>query len=636
MEKYQEELIKVIIDKALEKTAQGLKRIIKDTWEKFRTDYQLVFSEYYKSAYEKYSKAKTIIYRTEPRPLIGPDGFFEEPYFIKGYRDAYVQNDDELKNKTLVKGIDTIISLKTNCVLFQGTGGIGKSTLMKYLFLNALDDKGYIPVFVELRELNDLNDDYNLDDLFFSKMGNLGSALNEDYMERTLLSGTYIFLLDGYDEVLIEKRRDFIKKLEDFIGKYRENYFIMSSRPFSSFMELERFTILSLCPFTKEQAISRIRKLQYDTVIKERFICALENEKLYEKHKDFASNPLLLCIMLLTYENYAGIPDKLHVFYSEVFDTMFQRHDAVNSLYKRPIKSKLSYDEFKKAFASFCFYTYIQGKTSAITREEIKEAFQKLKYDFDVDDFIDDLKNVLCFLIQDGNKYFFSHRSFQEYFTAWYLKELDDTRMTKCGLLMLKSNPDGFLSDKVFPMLSDMSRERFIKNILLSGMKDLLNANRKDTIKRFLKAIDGLIVLNSNYYMYEKQVFPYLLDLIPGDLGRLHENNTNWLISYYLIFVHRHFMQHKIKPNNTPNPNANNETREFVKAAFGKEKYKKFVDCSISQIEITYDVLNSSDEALDAFMGSWIGRTILKCIDLYEETIKAEKENAALLDALLG
>lgn len=94
-----------------------------------------------------------------------------------------------------------------------------------------------------------------------------------------------------------------------------EPYFVISSRPYSEFVEFQRFSVLSLCNLNKKQALSLVKKIEFDSEIKLRFLKSLD-QNLYERHKSFASNPLLLNIMLLTFDNYAEIPEKLHLFYA--------------------------------------------------------------------------------------------------------------------------------------------------------------------------------------------------------------------------------------------------------------------------------------------------------------------------------
>ena len=53
----------------------------------------------------------------------------------------------------------------TDFIIIQGTGGIGKSTLMKHLFINELEQKSLIPVFLVLKDINDLEKNYEINDI---------------------------------------------------------------------------------------------------------------------------------------------------------------------------------------------------------------------------------------------------------------------------------------------------------------------------------------------------------------------------------------------------------------------------------------------------------------------------------------
>ena len=267
-------------------------------------------------------------------------------------------------------------------------------------------------------------------------------------------------------KVLTDKKNAFLKKLDAFCDRYAINHFILTSRPCSDFIELQRFTVLQTCPLSKKQAVSLIKKAEFDKEVKDRFAKELE-EKLYEEHDSFASNPLLLNIMLLTYDNYAEIPEKLHLFYAQAFETLYSKHDATKVGYRRELRCKLPYDEFKKAFAYFCYITYRQGELE-FTRDELLDALKKITVvQFDPELFIYDLVNAVCVLYKDGFSYRFSHRSFQEYFTAVFLKELSDENMKKIGIQMVEKDPVQSWADEVFLMLNDMAEEKFERNILL-------------------------------------------------------------------------------------------------------------------------------------------------------------------------
>lgn len=451
--------VKPILEKYADPIIKGIKGFAKDEWEKFKVDFDIVFKKYLNNATEKYSKIKTILYKTEPKYIYD---FFECPYLKKGQETAFKGED-----------INRILD-ESNFIIVQGTGGIGKSTFLKHLFLNEVSHKELIPVFIELKDINTLSNDYEITDFIFQKLYVLGSTIDKKYMEYALKSGCFLFLLDGYDEILSEKMDGFFSKLESFCDQYSGNYYILSSRPYSDFVEFQRFTVLTLCSLSKKQAKSLISKIDYDTDVKNRFIQALE-DNLYDRHRSFASNPLLLNIMLLTFDNYAEIPSKLHLFYSNAFDTLYFKHDATKAGYHRELKCKLSADAFKKVFSYFCFMTYYQGKIE-FTYDEIASVFKKIKKSteqFNTDDYLYDLVNSICVLYKEGLNYKFTHRSFQEYFTAIFLKELSDSDMQNMTIKLIKKDTYRVVNDSALSMLRDMAQQRFEQNVLIPLLKEV-------------------------------------------------------------------------------------------------------------------------------------------------------------------
>lgn len=439
-------------EKYAEPLLSKLSSSAKDGWEKFKIDSDNAFTKYLENACDRYSKIKTILYRTEPKYIYD---FFEYPNLRK--------KQGEIINS---KDINNLLDISHHLII-QGTGGIGKSTFMKHLFINELTKKDLIPIFIELKDVNDISTDYEICDFVYKKLYSLGCNINKNYMEYALQSGCFLFSLDGYDEITTEKQSIFFKKITEFSDRYNSNYFIISSRPYSEFIEFERYTVLSLCSFTKKQSISLIKKIDYDETIKKQFIKEL-GKTLYDKHKSFASNPLLLNIMLLTYDNYAEIPDKLHLFYSNAFETLYSKHDATKGGYRRELKSKLSFDSLKKVLSYFCFITYFQGKIE-FSYEELISNFKKVRINnisFEIDDLVYDLVNSICIFYKVGLDYKFAHRSFQEYFTAVFLKELPDTQMSELGINLINKDSYRAIHDNTFNMLFDMCEDRFEQNIL--------------------------------------------------------------------------------------------------------------------------------------------------------------------------
>lgn len=70
------------------------------------------------------------------------------------------------------------------------------------------------------------------------------------------------------------------------------------------------------------------------------------DEYLYDKYETFASNPLLLTIMLLTFESRVSIPDKLNDFFDRhlrhFFILMMQPREDTKEIFVRGWDMKIS------------------------------------------------------------------------------------------------------------------------------------------------------------------------------------------------------------------------------------------------------------------------------------------------------
>ena len=104
------------------------------------------------------------------------------------------------------------------------------------------------------------------------KLSALGSTMKPSCLEYAFQSGCFFVLLDGYDEIHTDKQGQFVKRLEAFCDKFSENYYILSSRPCSEFVEFQRFLVLSTLPLSKEQAVSLIQKIDLTWRLKTAFL----------------------------------------------------------------------------------------------------------------------------------------------------------------------------------------------------------------------------------------------------------------------------------------------------------------------------------------------------------------------------
>lgn len=418
------------------------------------------YESYLNNTCEKYRKIKTLIYRHTPKDL------------YDFYECIGVSNSGKT---ILTDSINNLLRV-SNKIIITGTGGIGKTILLKHLFLNTVDTTNRIPVLVELRGLNSLEiKDISLYQVIFNTLSANGFCMEEKYFEYSMKKGAYIILLDGYDEINRDKEQKVSSEVLELSSKYLENSYIISSRPSDVFIGWHEFTEMQAKNMSKEQALSLISKIDFEEVVKERFYRELD-ERLYDKYTSFASNPLLLTIMLLTFDSRASIPDNLNDFYEQAFATLFNMHDATKDSYVRDIRSGLGCEDFKLVFAYLCFKSYFRGRyefsESSLNQYilECREKFPLLQ--FVPGDFKDDLVSSVCMLVKEGIDYRFSHRSFQEYFAAWYTCKLTDDVQVRLLTNWMKES-DSSITDFYFDMLFNLQSEKVNKVILRPALMEI-------------------------------------------------------------------------------------------------------------------------------------------------------------------
>lgn len=140
------------------------------------------------------------------------------------------------------------------------------------------------------------------------------------------------------------------KEIKEFVTLYNSNRYVLSSRPSEEFIGWNQFAEYEIKKLNREQALSLIDKLNYDEKVKKAFLQRIKGSFIWYSWI-FASIPLLLTIMLMTYEAGASIPNNLTDFYNQAFYTLYQRHDASKSGYKRELKAKLTPEEFRNILA---------------------------------------------------------------------------------------------------------------------------------------------------------------------------------------------------------------------------------------------------------------------------------------------
>jgi hypothetical protein len=278
--------------------------------------------------------------------------------------------------------------------------------------------------------------------------------------------------LDGLDEVDFDHRLTVERQLMNLIDSYPKTGIIISSRPDEHIASWEKFTLYHVQPMKKSQIKELIGRLRYDPAIKSRFTKELDDH-LYDKHTSFLSNPLLATMMLMTFDQFANIPDKIHIFYEQAFETLFFRHDAAKqAAFRRRMYTALPINDFKNCLSALCISTYAKEKFSfseATMLDGIRMALRFEKISCDERDFFNDLLESLCILQRDGLFLSFTHRSFQEYFAAFFI-----SRSPSISLAPLLDRLCLRVEDNVINMAFDMNRTLIERDWISPKLSELV------------------------------------------------------------------------------------------------------------------------------------------------------------------
>jgi hypothetical protein len=242
-----------------------------------------------------------------------------------------------------------------------------------------------------------------------------------------------------------------------------------------------------------ERAVELVQKLPFDDPVKEKFVTDLR-ASLFERHKSFLSNPLLLSIMLLTYSDVAHIPDKLGIFYNQAYESLFQKHDALKGGFQRERRSGLDIQDFGRAFAAFCIQSYDAREFSFSQSRalEICDRGKKItRLVYEPQAILDDALQAVCLLVEEGMEITFAHRSFQEYFAARFIYSCPSEVKSK----LVKRITPGVQSDAVMALLHELDPYTVEQHYILpviENLKSRIKLVREVGISHFLRYIKCL------------------------------------------------------------------------------------------------------------------------------------------------
>ncbi|EHM2229270.1 hypothetical protein WDS27_000018 [Salmonella bongori] len=397
------------------------------------------------------------------------------PNVLKKINDIYVPLtlstlDSTDENEYLVDRGDKFLKHFKN-ILIIDNAGMGKSTLMKKIVIDTIDHSEYIPIYIELRTLTDSPIIEQINKLIGF------DNVNDNYSLKKI---PFIYFFDGVDEIPFDIKNDLIKRIKSFSDEMVDSKIIITSRPDQSLLELHSFNRFRIKPLNIEQSYNLIRlydvnssRIGSSLVLSNKLITEIKimREKDDNTILDFLTTPLYVSLLFCSYKYKPVIPRRKDLFYSQVFEALFETHDLSKETgYVRRKSSGLDITDFSIILRRLAFWCLKNNGRLEFSRAELEDVItnitEKLK-GISVKPllFINDLIYSVPLFIKEGSLYRWSHKSLMEYFCAEFICiEVKDKRDDL--LLKLYESKSVVKFKNIIELSSDIDYASFRKSIL--------------------------------------------------------------------------------------------------------------------------------------------------------------------------
>ncbi len=313
---------------------------------------------------------------------------------------------------------DKLISFLTveKPIMLIGDAGTGKSTALAKFALHMLEqsyagakrsqamkDIAQVPLLVTF---NDLRTCDNADDLF-DKAG-----LHED---KHLFVASAL-LVDGLDEVPSAERQQLLDKAKAF-SRDLSLPLLMTSRKIDIVRNtMSGITRIELEHFGVSQALQLFEQMRRG----QKDLKALKDGLMRIKNQ-IPMIPLSLLLLVKIVEEHHEVPSTLTELYDRFVDAVLGRFDkekGITVLFEYAIK--------KKFLSALAYHTFVKSNVLTLKKEDFNNFVLSYigRYDIGSDkmeEFVGDVERAG--IIEIGNEVRFKHRSFLDYFAAFYLTD---------------------------------------------------------------------------------------------------------------------------------------------------------------------------------------------------------------------
>ena len=246
-------------------------------------------------------------------------------------------------------------------LMLLGKPGAGKTTLLKYTALKCSQGEIFsdlVPIFVILRQYAGTESqprllDYISQDLYAYNIS------DEANVKQLLQQGRAILFLDGLDEVRENDLHRVLEDLRSFSEQFYTNRFVITSRLGSQEYVFEKFTEVEVANFQPLQISQFAQRWFLDNSRHiDLFLRKVEDNRPIQ---ELATNPLLLTLLCLVFNEFGDFPTNRSELYREGLDVLLKKWDAKRNIERHQIYKNLSMQRKEDLLAQVACTTFYQG-----------------------------------------------------------------------------------------------------------------------------------------------------------------------------------------------------------------------------------------------------------------------------------
>jgi predicted NACHT family NTPase len=328
-------------------------------------------------------------------------------------------------------------------LMVLGGPGVGKTTFLKWLALQCDEGKVFadrVPFFITLKIFAETAGEPDLLSFIANQLRDNGIENERNVGERILLAGRAIVLLDGLDEVRAQDHDRVLRTIRQMEETFYASKFVITCRIAAKEYTFERFIEVEVAPFNDDQIANFARSwFQSNNLINaERF---LEELEISPGLNELARNPLLLTLLCLVFKEGGRFPANRSELYKEGLDILLRTWDATRDIQRQQIDpeanvysqlslkrkedllSQIAYNTFERR-DYFFQQNFVEGQIQEYIRNLPHVNTEQENLEIDSRNILQEIAAHHGLLVERARGiYSFSHLTFQEYFTALWIKE---------------------------------------------------------------------------------------------------------------------------------------------------------------------------------------------------------------------